>query len=310
MSIKKTKAELIAEQVAGTVNAGKELHLESVDFNDPNRPKTCLEVDFPILKINGLSGLEAKSGAATKPIYKTMKWWARRQSSVFRSILIAASTRTSEDPAETSKRIWDSYYGNHQKNKAFQNLKVADIFMGGGTTLVEGVRLGMHMIGNDLNPVSWLVVKNQLADVDLDELKKLFAHIEREVKPQIMPFYACEGPGGEKGVWTKSSTNEVMDDDFDPLSLKPEERKNYNYKGPEVIYTFWAKHAPCSAQGCDHRTPLMNSPIIAVKTFTIKAWQHIPCSQCHKEFDIEEKEARIAPDAPIVGQAKCSRPRP
>jgi adenine-specific DNA methylase len=34
-------------------------------------------------------------------------------------------------------------------------LKVADIFMGGGTTLVEGSRLGMQMYGTDLNPVAW-----------------------------------------------------------------------------------------------------------------------------------------------------------
>lgn len=64
--------------------------------------------------------------------------------------------------------------------------------------MVEGARLGMQMTGNDLNPVARLVVKNELADVDLDEVNKLFDHIEREVKPQIMPFYACEGPDGEK----------------------------------------------------------------------------------------------------------------
>ena len=43
---------------------------------------------------------------------------------------------------------------------AFSKLKVADIFMGGGTTIVEGTRLGMDMYGTDLNPVAWFVVKN------------------------------------------------------------------------------------------------------------------------------------------------------
>ena len=37
------------------------------DFNDPNRPKTCLEVDFPIAQINELTQLEGKLG---KPIYQ------------------------------------------------------------------------------------------------------------------------------------------------------------------------------------------------------------------------------------------------
>ena len=46
------------------------------DFNDPNRPKTCLEVDFPIAQINALSQLEGNAG---KPIYQMSKWWARRR---------------------------------------------------------------------------------------------------------------------------------------------------------------------------------------------------------------------------------------
>ncbi|WP_445368213.1 DUF1156 domain-containing protein [Methylomonas sp. BW4-1] len=292
-----TQAEIIAEQVAEAVNAGAELHLESVDFSDPNRPKTCLEVDFPILPINQIAQIEGNAG---KPIYQMSKWWARRRSSVFRSTLIAAATKAPDDPAEAAKLVWDSYYGNHQHNEAFRKLKVADIFMGGGTTLVEGARLGMQMVGNDLNPVAWLVVKNELADVDLDEVQKLFDHIEREVKPQIMPFYACEGPNGEKGVWTKLSTKEVMGDDFDPLVLKPEERKDYSYEGPEVIYTFWAKHGPCSAPGCGHRTPLMSSPVVAVKSLSVKAWLGVRCGKCHESFDVEQQEARMAPDASWV----------
>ena len=291
-----TKAEIIAEQVAETVGSGKELYLESVDFNDPNRPKTCLEVDFPILPINQIAQIEGNAG---KPIYQMSKWWARRRSSVFRSMLIAAASKAPEDPAEAAKLVWDSYYGNHQKNPAFQNLKVADIFMGGGTTLVEGARLGMQMHGNDLNPVAWLVVKNELADVDLNEVNKLFDFIEREVKPQIMPFYACEGPNGEKGIWTHIPSKKKMGEDFDPLALRPEERKDYSYEGPEVIYTFWAKHGPCAAPGCGHRTPLMSSPVVAIKTLSVSTWHDIPCSHCHQPFDIERQEARMAPDVPL-----------
>ncbi len=278
-------------------NAGAELHLESVDFSDPNRPKTCLEVDFPILPINQIAQIEGNAG---KPIYQMSKWWARRRSSVFRATLIAAATKAPDDSAEAAKIVWDAYYGNHQKNAAFNKLKVADIFMGGGTTLVEGARLGMQMVGNDLNPVAWLVVKNELADVDLDEVQKLFDHIEKEVKPQIMPFYACEGPNGEKGIWTNTETNKVMGDDFDPLVLSPEQRKDYAYDGPEVIYTFWSKHGPCAAPGCGHRTPLMTSPVVAVKSLSVKTWIGIECGQCQQTFDLEQQEARMAPDAPLV----------
>lgn len=291
---KKTKAELLQEAVAEAVGAGRELHLESVDFSDPNRPKTCLEVDFPILPINHVAAIEGNAG---KPIYQMSKWWARRRSSVFRAMLIAAATRAPEDQGEAAKTVWDAYYGNHQKNEAFRKLKVADIFMGGGTTIVEGTRLGMQMYGNDLNPVAWLVVKNELAQVDAEEVQKVLDAIEVEVKPQIMPFYACDCPRGHKGKWTHKLTGEVMGTDFDPLSLRPDQRPEYEYVGPEMLHVFWIKHGPCQTMECNHRTPIMSSPVVAVKTLTVKAWTGKKCHSCGKAFDVEKQDARMAPAA-------------
>ncbi|WP_242915512.1 hypothetical protein [Brevundimonas pishanensis] len=288
-----TKREQIAQQVARAVGAGKAVAMETVDFSDPNRPKTCLEVDFPILPVNQVAVIEGNAG---KPIYQMSKWWARRRSSVFRSMLIAAATKAPEDPSHAAKLVWDNYYANHQKKGAFKHLKVADIFMGGGTTLVEGSRLGMQMSGNDLNPVAWFVVKQELADVDLDEVKRLLADIEAEVKPQIMPFYYCDGPNGEKGTWTHKPSGKAMGADFDPLALKPEERKDYAYDGPEILHTFLAKHGQCSVTGCHHRTPLMTSAQIAIKTLTVKSWNHT-CKNCSASFDIESEVARLAPEA-------------
>ena len=291
-----TKKEQLQQEVAKAVGAGKVAALETVDFNDPNRPKTCLEVDFPILAVNGLAAIEASSGPTKKPIYQMSKWWARRQPSVFRSMLIAAATKAPGDPSHAAKLVWDNYYANHQMKGAFKHLRVVDNFMGGGTTLVEGSRLGMQMVGNDLNPVAWFVVKQEFANVDLEEVKKLLADIEAEVKPQIMPYYCCDGPEGEKGTWTHLPTNNVMPADFDPLTIPREQRKDYRYEGPETIYTFWAKHGPCQVTGCGHRTPIMTSPVMAVKTLTVKHWEHT-CGECGEAFDVEEEAARMAPDA-------------
>ena len=290
-----TKKELLAQEVAKAVGAGRTVALETVDFNDPNRPKTCLEVDFPILPVNQVAIIEGNAG---KPIYQMSKWWARRRSSVFLSMLIAAATKAPEDKSHAAKLVWDNYYANHQKKGAFKHLKVADIFMGGGTTLVEGSRLGMQMVGNDLNPVAWFVVKQELANVDLEEVKRLLADIEAEVKPQIMPYYYCDGPEGEKGSWTHLPTKKVMPADFDPLTIPRDERKDYRYEGPEIIYTFWAKHGPCQVTGCGHRTPIMSSPVMAVKTLSVKHWERT-CGKCGGEFHVEEDAARMAPDVPL-----------
>lgn len=65
-----TKKEWLTQEVAKAVGAGKVLALETVDFNDPNRPKTCLEVDFPILPVNAVSALEATTGATKNPFIR------------------------------------------------------------------------------------------------------------------------------------------------------------------------------------------------------------------------------------------------
>lgn len=264
------------------------------DFNDPNRPKTCLEVDFPIAQINALSALEGNAG---KPIYQMSKWWARRRSSVFRSMLIAAATECPDDPTEAAKTVWEHYYCNHQKAKKYSNLKVLDPFMGGGTTLVEGARLGMQMTGIDLNPVAWFVCKNELAGSDPKQVEALFQEIEQEVKPQIQPFYTTTCPRGHHGKWIDVRTNQPVD--VDPATMCPEERKNYRWEGPEVIYTFWAKHGPCSAQGCNHRTPLFKSLIIAQKTMTT-TYLELVCPSCGELFHAELGESRMAPDAEFI----------
>jgi hypothetical protein len=158
----------------------------------------------------------------------------------------------------------------------------------------------MQMYGNDLNPVAWFVVKNEFAKVTKEEVQALLDDIEEEVKPQLMPFYACDGPNGEKGRWTRLSDGQVMGRNFDPLVLKPEERKFYKYDGPEIIYTFWAKHGPCQVTGCGHRTPIMSTPVIAVKTPSIKAWGDRACPKCKRRFDIEPHAVRMAPDVALL----------
>ncbi|MDR4485161.1 MAG: hypothetical protein R3B95_18490 [Nitrospirales bacterium] len=294
----KSQKELFIEQIAAIVGAGREVAVETVDFSDPNRPKTCLEVDFPIIPINQIAAIEVY---ADKPIYQMSKWWARRRSSVFRSMLLAGAMKAPEDESKAAKAVWEVYYANHQKKETFRHLKVGDPFMGGGTTIVEGSRLGMKMLGCDLNPVAWFLVKNEMAQVEITEVKQLLADIEAEVKPQIMPFYACDGPNGEKGKWFRKNdgVEEELLSSFDIFSVPWQERKYYRYEGPEIIYTFWAKHGPCQREGCGHRTPIMTTPVIAIKTLTVDAWSDWECSGCGKSFDVERHASRMAPDEPL-----------
>jgi SAM-dependent methyltransferase len=289
------------KDIIEAVGAGVPAQVETVDFGDPLRPKTCLEVDFPIIPVNHVATIEGNAG---KPIYQMSKWFARRRSSVFRSLLLSAAMKAPADSGRADKVVWDAYYANHQKNPALERLKVADIFMGGGTTVVEAARLGMQVFGTDLNPVAWFVVKNELSGAQPSAVQALLDDIEAEVKPQIMPFYACDCPRGHKGKWTRidgmGKDVEAMGPTFDPLSIAPVERRHYRYQGPEIIYVFWAKHGPCQVMGCGHRTPIFTTPVVAVKTLTVKAWPDIECPACKLCFDVEAKDARMAPGVPLV----------
>lgn len=293
-------------------NLGKAIHLPVPDFNDPNRKPTCLEIDFPIAEINALSHLEGNAG---KPIYQMSKWWARRRSCVFRSMLVAAATEAPEDRTKAAALVWDHYYANHQKAGNFKGLKVLEPFMGGGTTVVEGSRLGFSVTGIDLNPVAWFVTKNEVACSDPVQVQALFDHIEREVKPQIQPFYATTCPRGHKGRWIDTRLvrhdeagresvppNAIMPEGFDSMVLKPDERKPYRWDGPETNYTFWAKHGPCKgSQGkaCGHRTPIFRSPVIAEKKLSAD-YLPIDCQHCGCAFHAELGETRIAPGSERV----------
>ena len=293
---KETKAEWLQKEVAQAVRAGKAFDVETVDYSDPNRPLTCLEVDFPIIPINQIATIEGNAG---KPIYQMSKWWARRRSSVFRAMLLASAIKAPEDKGDAAKAVWDVYYGNHQKKGIFNDLKVADIFMGGGTTVVEGSRLGMQMYGNDLNPVAWFIVKNEMAQVEEARIEEILEEIEEEVKPKIMPYYSCDCPRGCKGKWIDNDSGTQMPQDFDPFAVPFEERGRYRYKGAEMIYAFWAKHGQCTVTGCNHRTPIMNSPVVATKILSNKYWDRI-CSHCGEKYELEEKDARMAPASELV----------
>ena len=59
---KKTKAEVLAEEVRKAVGAGRPVAVDTVDFSDPDRPLTCLEVDFPIVPVNQVAIIEGNAG--------------------------------------------------------------------------------------------------------------------------------------------------------------------------------------------------------------------------------------------------------
>jgi putative DNA methylase len=296
----KTKKERLGQEIAKAVGAGLPRTIVTVDFDDAFRPRTCLEVDFPIIPINRIAKPEMSSCAARKPIYTWQKWWARRSSAVFRSILLSAVTKAPDDPSAASKQVWETFYGDMQKRNSLSHIKVADIFMGGGTTIVEALRLGMQAQGVELNPLAWFVTKNEVSLCDSDKIRRLLHDVENTVGSALAPYFECTCPRGHRGQWKSRATGMLMPADFTTLGMPFNERCQFEYSGPEILYVFWAKHGVCQRTECNHRTPVIKNQAFALKSVSIKAWLDYTCPGCKLEFDIEAESVRMAPEASLL----------
>ncbi|MFX1516344.1 MAG: DNA methyltransferase, partial [Promethearchaeota archaeon] len=134
-----------------------------------------IEQSFPIKEISQLAIPERSS---YKPIYQISKWFARRSSSTFRALLLGSVLPPSTD-------LMSSFYDNHD----FSKITVLDPFVGGGTTIIESLRLGINSIGVDINPIAWFITKTEAELVNLEKLKDLIQDCEEKVKSQIKKWY-------------------------------------------------------------------------------------------------------------------------
>ncbi len=246
-------------------------------------PKVYLDEYFPVHEINRLAKPER---SAYKPIYQMQKWFARRSSSVFRALLLAAclpakppeeyrQLARSELKAQNGGREPDEgeikefarlaflmaeFYRNHQHDPRTKDKIVLDPFMGGGTTLVEAARLGMKPIGIDLNPVAWFITHTELAAIDVNAFLPAYRRLEARVAADIKKWYgtACPNCGGQA----------------------------------EIIYALWVKHAACTT--CDQPVRLFSRYVITTKQLRIPYIKDVVCPACsdpaqgdYKLFDWE-----------------------
>lgn len=142
-----------------------------------------IENSFPI---NELNLIAEKEGNANKPYWEVQKWWARRLGGNFRAIILSTflpdGVSLFERQAELGSK--ELFYQRHNLGKV-----VLDPFMGGGTTIVEALRLGCKVIGVDIHPVAWFATKKAIEPVKLDELEEGFKQVEASVAEKIKGYY-------------------------------------------------------------------------------------------------------------------------
>lgn len=142
---------------------------------------SALEVDFPAVLVSKVAENESWRKEVHRPATHTHKWWAQRLGSVFRGILVSA-TSSSENEAEAA----------YSSATRLSDLIVYDPFAGSGTTLVEAIKLGARAISRDINPVAVLVQRQAVLEWDESALQAAFALLEGTVKTQIDELYVTK----------------------------------------------------------------------------------------------------------------------
>ncbi len=135
-----------------------------------------IEKDFDIPFIADLALREKQIQQNYRPIIAVHKWFARRPGTLFRGLLLAEFS---------DKPLRDAFYlGNN-----FQGLRVADPFMGGGSPLLEANRVGCDVVGFDINPMSYWIVKEEMEHLDLEDYEKAAASLLRTLDREVGSFY-------------------------------------------------------------------------------------------------------------------------
>ncbi|MBC8446494.1 MAG: DUF1156 domain-containing protein [Chloroflexi bacterium] len=254
--------------------------------------------DFPIEFVNAIVHKEVQG---KKPIYNLHRWWARRVGTTFRMMLLTALSRELDPVAPDASELNSEASGAADPRLLFYDSRplstadgrppiVLDPFMGGGTTIVEGLKLGCQVVGVDLNPVAWFVTKKEVEPVDLKALQREFERLEAAVGERIKAYYKtiCPDCQGEA----------------------------------DVVCLFWVKVARCGNPACGQEVPLFDEFMLAdhkerkrkdapLGTFTVL------CPTCEEVFQTETVKEEVScpacgrgflPSQGYVGRGKYTCP--
>ena len=134
-----------------------------------------LERRFDPVFVTRLALREKQIQQNYRPVIGIHKWFARRPGSVFRSLLLAEFA---------DGDLVDAYWDGHALSGT-----IADPFMGGGTPVFEATRLGFDVVGGDVNPLAWWIVRQSLTSLDPSLVRAEGQRIASLVEQEVGEFY-------------------------------------------------------------------------------------------------------------------------
>lgn len=159
-------------------------------------PLGALESRFDAPFTATLALREKQVQQSYRPIISIHKWFARRPGSLFRSLLLSEFGK-----GEVAHDYW---HGQRLSGT------VADPFMGGGTTIFEALRLGLNVVGSDVNPMAYWLVRQAVEELDLPAFEATGERVWKHVGAEVGSMYetTCTDCGGVAEVkyffWVKT----------------------------------------------------------------------------------------------------------
>ena len=160
-----------------------------------------IEKDFDVPFVAQLAQREKQIQQHYRPVIGVHKWFARRPGTLFRALLLAEFA----DKEPLASR----FFNGHDLSP----LIVGDPFMGGGTPLFEANRMGCHVVGADINPMAYWIVRQELSDLDRAGFRASAELVVDAVEVEVGALYQttcvhCGNPHApvKYFVWVKQQT--------------------------------------------------------------------------------------------------------
>lgn len=181
-----------------------------------------IERQFDVPFVASLALREKQIQQNYRPIIAVHKWFARRPGTLFRALLLSEFI---EGP------VRKTFFQSHD----LKGIRIADPFMGGGTPLLEANRIGCDVIGYDINPMAYWIVRQEIEHLDLRAYREAASILRAWLGKKVGHLYQTECLHCHRSdasvkyfLWVKTHRCSSCDIEFDlfPGFLLAENRRH------------------------------------------------------------------------------------
>jgi putative DNA methylase len=181
-----------------------------------------IEKGFDVPFVAALALREKQIQQNYRPIIAVHKWFARRPGTLFRSLLLSEFAEG---------KLQDTFFVAND----LRGIRVADPFMGGGTPLLEANRVGCDIIGYDINPMAYWIVRQEIEHLDLKAYREAASKLTCWLKEKVGRLYktTCRICGSDDAdvkyfLWVKTQPCQECSENIDLFSgyLLAEDRRH------------------------------------------------------------------------------------